>query len=202
MSEKTLTAPVQAALKLRFCGDPILRRKSAPVAEIGPEVRALAEKMFSSMFEEDGIGLAAPQVGFNIRLITLATNQPTAELPPEATPGERLLWHQMPVALINPEIVSRSADAATAEEGCLSVPGIYGKVERPRRIFLRTRLLNGESLQIECGGLLARCLQHEVDHLDGILFVDRLAAADKAEVADELRRLEKTTKRALKRGHR
>jgi peptide deformylase len=186
-------------LAVRRYGDPVLRRMSVPVTEVTPEIRDLAEHMFVSMHDEDGVGLAAPQVGHNIRLITLATNQPGTEMPVNASPGERLLWDRMPLAVINPEVISVSEETQSVEEGCLSVPGIYGSVRRPVRIVVRARMLSGEMLQIECGGLLARCLLHEIDHLDGVLFIDRMEAAAKRDIEDELGRLEKATKRALKR---
>ena len=179
--------------------EPVLRRTSQAVEEVTPELRRFAASMVDAMAEEDGVGLAAPQVGRNIRLITLATNQPDAEIPPAASPGERMLWARMPLALVNPRIVSVSEQTAEVEEGCLSLPGIYGPVTRPASIVLHARLLNGETIHVECGGLLARCLQHEVDHLDGVLFIDHLTADAFAAVAPSLRVLKKETERKLKR---
>ena len=190
-------------LRVRTCGDPLLRQRSGAVDEITPEIRALAARMVVTMFENEtrGIGLAAPQVGHSIRLITLATQHPSDPLPVDASPGECLLCARMPLALVNPEIVSASSVAETASEGCLSVPELYGEVTRPRSVVLRATTLDGEHIQVECGGLLARCLQHEIDHLDGILFIDRLSREEADALASNLRALEKRTKREIKREH-
>lgn len=184
-------------LPVRFCGDPVLRRQAAPVLAVTPEIRTLAEQMERTMFENDipGIGLAAPQVGVPIRLIVLGLDpdsggddgedeEGAAPPPPRRplSPGELLLLPRMPMALINPEIVWKSPETSVVVEGCLSIPEINGPVERPARILLRASTLDGESFTLECGGLLGRCLQHEIDHLDGVLFVDRLKPEDRAKV--------------------
>lgn len=181
-------------------GNPVLRRKSQTIAEITDEIRQLAANMTVTMFEHEtrGVGLAAPQVGVHVRLITMATHEAGDELPPNASPGERLLGARMPVALINPEIVAVSESTAVAVEGCLSVPGIEGEVRRPAAVLLNAQTLDGETIKIECGGLLARCLQHEIDHLDGVLFVDRLDEETKKELESRLRDLEKRETRRLK----
>jgi peptide deformylase len=105
----------------------------------------------------------------------------------------------MPLALVNPEVVSHSKEECTAEEGCLSVPAIYGEVTRPVNIVLRARLLSGEPVQVECGGMLSRCIQHEIDHLDGVLFIDKLPRAERKRVAAEVSELEKSTQANLSR---
>ena len=189
-------------LKVCKYGDPVLRRKSEPITEITDDIRSLAEKMVHSMFRNDGIGLAAPQVGVNIRLFTLATSVPGAALRPDASPGEIQLAARMPLALINPEIVSRSEHEETAEEGCLSLPGIYGNVTRPASVVLKTSLLTGETITVECGHLLGRCIQHEIDHLDGVLFVDHLSEPEYLDLSGNLRRLKKHTRRELKKQQR
>lgn len=188
-------------LLVRRYGDPVLRKKAVEVGQITAEVREFADRMIAAMFADDGIGLAAPQVGRSIRLIALATNSSTAALPDDASAGERLLWGRMPLALVNPRVASCSEHRATVEEGCLSLPGIYGSVQRPVSIVLQTTLLSGETLTVECGGLLGRCLQHEIDHLDGILFTDRLAPDDAQAVEPQMAALKKETKRNLKRRH-
>jgi peptide deformylase len=187
-------------LPIRHYGDPVLRHPAEPIREITPEVRDFAQQMIAAMYGDDGIGLAAPQVGRSSRLITLATRREDTPPPADASPGECMLWQRMPVALVNPVIVSLSDEQATAEEGCLSVPGIYGNVTRPARVVLRAMLLSGETIQLDCGGLLARCLQHEIDHLDGTLFVDRMSDEDRRRVRSELRQLEKATRRRLRKG--
>jgi peptide deformylase len=111
------------------------------------------------------------------------------------TPGELQLLPQMPLALVNPEIVEFSGEIEPYDEGCLSVPGLYAEVMRPRLIKVRAQDLTGESFEFECGGLLARCIQHEVDHLEGFLFVDRLSDEVKATVSGELTAMERRGKK-------
>lgn len=184
-------------LRLLVCGHPTLRRRAEPIAAVTPEIRDLAERMTRTMLENEvvGVGLAAPQVGRSLRLIVLGTHDPERPLPPGASPGEALLGPRMPLALVNPEVVWFSPETEAASEGCLSVPDVAGPVERPKRIILRAGTLDGEILQVECGGLLARCLQHEIDHLDGILFIDRLRDEDRARVAPQIALLERRSAR-------
>jgi len=184
-------------LRLLVCGHATLRRRSEPVAEVTPEVRELAGRMIATMLENEvvGVGLAAPQVGRSLRLIVLATHDPEKPLSATASPGELLLGPRMPLALVNPEIVWFSAETETRDEGCLSIPEVSGPVERPARVVVRASTLDGEALQVECGGLLARCLQHEIDHLDGILFIDRLRDEDRAAVAAQVEALERQAAR-------
>ncbi len=127
-----------------------------PVAEVTDEVRALAADMFETMYLAKGIGLAAPQVGRSERIAVIDVDD-------------------KPFVIINPEIVEADAKTAKAEEGCLSIPEIYGDVERPARVRVRARDLDGNEFEIEATELLARCLQHEIDHLHGKLFVDYLS---------------------------
>ena len=117
--------------------------------------------MFETMYQAPGIGLAAPQVGVSERLIVL-----------DVADGDE----RRPMILVNPEIVWRSSDRATAEEGCLSLPGQFADVTRPLAVKVRYLTGDGEERELDADGLLARCVQHEIDHLDGILFVDHLTA--------------------------
>ncbi|MDD4097552.1 MAG: peptide deformylase [Lentisphaeria bacterium] len=176
-------------------GHPALRRKSSPVREVTPEVRQLAARMTVTMQENDvvGVGLAAPQVGVNQRLIVVDT-RPDEEAPPPPgplSPGEALLNPRMPLVLVNPEIVWSSPETACCGEGCLSLPGVHGEVTRPARVRLRAATLDGEDIEVECGGLLARCLQHEIDHLDGVLFIDRSPEEQQKAAQPLLKRMEK-----------
>ena len=189
---------MNAGLRVCYYGDPVLRKKSEPVTEVTDDIRNFATRMIESMYRNNGIGLAAPQVGRNIRLVTLATSAPGEPLPPTASPGEIMLAARMPLALVNPEIVSVAESVDTAEEGCLSLPGIAGNVERPVSVVLKTQLLSGETISVECGNLLGRCIQHELDHLNGILFVDRMSEEDYKVVSKNLRQLKKRTRRDLK----
>ena len=145
-------------LDIRIFGDPVLREKCAPVAEIDDEVRQLAADMQETMYDADGIGLAAPQVGVPIRLFVYDVRDD------EVPPG----------VLVNPEIVEEEG-AAKEEEGCLSIPGLSEMVERSESIVARGIGLDGEPVEIRADGILSRCIQHETDHLDGILFLDRVS---------------------------
>jgi len=154
--------------------DPILKARAKPVSETDlARVRALVPRMLQTMYRAPGIGLAAPQVGVGLRFAVV-------DLQPDDT--------RSPMILINPEVVNRSEELATREEGCLSLPGQYADVTRPARVVVRYADLEGAKRQIEAEGLLAACLQHEIDHLDGILFVDHLSALKRNMI---LRRLAK-----------
>jgi len=140
---------------------PILRARARAVADGDADrVRKLAPRMLATMYEAPGIGLAAPQVGEGLRLIVLDVEK-------EDSPK--------PMVLVNPEIVAVSDEHAIREEGCLSLPGQYADVERPARVKVRWRELDGTRREMEADGLLATCLQHEIDHLDGVMFTDHLS---------------------------
>jgi peptide deformylase len=123
-------------------------------------VRALIPRMFATMYRAPGIGLAAPQVGEKLRLAVV-----------DLMPDDQ----RAPIVLINPEVVAASAELATREEGCLSLPNQYADVTRPARVKIRFQDESGARREIEAEGLLATCLQHEIDHLDGVLFTDHLS---------------------------
>jgi peptide deformylase len=186
-------------LKIEIYGSEVLRAVSAPVEKITPELRVYAERMIEAMIDNNGCGLAAPQVGRNIRLITLMTEDDEAEVTEETSAGERLLGPLMPLALVNPEIVSVSEEQCGFVEGCLSIPEVNGEVIRPVSIVLKAQLIDGRSIEVECGGLLGRALQHEVDHLNGKLFVDRVDEADLKQAASQLRHLEKQVQKRQQR---
>lgn len=142
--------------------DPRLKEKSAPVREITDEIRRLAADMLETMYDEPGIGLAAPQVGAPIRLVVVDT-----EWTEEGA-------EKNPLVLVNPEIVERDGNI-TWNEGCLSVPDYQADVERAYRVKLRATDLDGNPVEIDAEELQAVCFQHELDHLDGILFIDRIS---------------------------
>ncbi|MEK0082507.1 peptide deformylase [Benzoatithermus flavus] len=150
-----------ALLPILQAPHPILKTRAEPVAAIDDDLRRLVADMLETMYKAPGIGLAAPQVGVLKRLVVV-----------DVAEGEE----RRPMALVNPEILWRSDTLATAEEGCLSLPGQFADVTRPEAIRLRYATEHGEEREIEADGLLARCIQHEIDHLDGILFVDHLSA--------------------------
>ncbi len=140
----------------------ILKTRARPIIPRDDDlVRELIPRMFATMYKAPGIGLAAPQIGQALRLVVL-------DVASEET--------QNPQTLINPEVVASSEEVATREEGCLSLPGQYADVTRPARVKVRYLDETGRKSEIEADGLLAACLQHEIDHLDGILFVDHLSA--------------------------
>lgn len=143
-------------LDIRVLGDPILREETKPVAEITEDLRVLAKNMFATMYLAKGIGLAAPQVGRSERLAVVDVED-------------------NPLVIINPEVVFNSNDKEKGEEGCLSIPDVYGDVERPAKVRVRATGLDGQEFEIEAEGLFARCLQHEIDHLHGKLFLDYLS---------------------------
>ena len=145
-----------SVLDIRVLGDPILREETSPVEQITDALRMLAKDMFDTMYLAKGIGLAAPQVGRSERLAVIDVNDKA-------------------FVIINPEIIELDSKTAKAEEGCLSIPDVYGDVERPVRVRVRALDLEGKPFEVEADELLARCLQHEIDHLHGKLFIDYLS---------------------------
>ena len=144
-----------SVLDIRVLGDPILREETKPVEHIDDELRALARNMFDTMYLAKGIGLAAPQIGRTERIAVVDVDE-------------------RPMVIINPEVI-HSEGKAKGEEGCLSIPDVYGDVERPEIVRVRAIGLDGQPFEVDADGLLARCLQHEIDHLHGKLFVDYLS---------------------------
>ncbi len=148
-------------LDIRVLGDPILRQATTPVATISDELQRLIDDMFDTMYHARGIGLAAPQVGRTERLTVI-------DLGAE------------PLVFINPDVVTSSSGKAKGEEGCLSIPDIYADVERPKTVTVRALDRHGKAFERDAADLLARCLQHEIDHLDGKLFLDYLSVLKRA----------------------
>ena len=149
--------------------DPVLRQISKPVDRFDDELRTLVADMFETMYAAPGIGLAAVQVGVPIRLLVIDLQEPEDPDDPESKPARD------PRVFINPEILWHSDTEVPYTEGCLSVPEQYAEVMRPDRIRARWRDEHGETYEQEIGGLLAICLQHEMDHLNGVLFIDHLS---------------------------
>ncbi|WP_029004756.1 peptide deformylase [Azorhizobium doebereinerae] len=141
--------------------EPQLRQISEPVTKIDKEVERLAADMLETMYDAPGIGLAAIQVGVKKRLITIDVAREDAP--------------KSPLVLINPEIVSASEELSVYNEGCLSIPEYYEEVERPAQVKIRYQDLKGAAQEMEADGLLATCVQHEIDHLNGVLFIDHLS---------------------------
>ncbi|MBD3321513.1 MAG: peptide deformylase [Chitinivibrionales bacterium] len=164
-------------------GNPVLRKKAREISVFDDELRGFVEEMTETMKVKDGVGLAAPQVDTSVRIAVVDT-----------TGGE-----QEPSVLINPRITSFSEEREDFEEGCLSIPDIRLKVNRPSRVSVTAFDIDGKQYTIEnADGLLARAVQHEIDHLDGILFVDRVSPVTRQLVAGKLKKMAKSQKAGTK----
>ena len=183
-------------LPIRKYGDPVLRVKGRRIEEVDDNIRALAENMLETMEAANGVGLAAQQVGHALQLTVLDVSQvedrpSTMKLNGKAVPD---LKAEMPLVLLNP-VARLGAETELGNEGCLSFPEITADIERAITVEVEAETLEGDGLRIEATGLLARALQHEVDHLNGILFIDRMSSAAKASHSSRLKRLQKETER-------
>ena len=166
-----------APLQLRYYGDPVLRKKAEPVAEITAAELQLAEEMLITMYATgNGIGLAAPQVGVLKRFLIVDVGEADDE-------------EYEPVMLFNPEILEEEGEIV-AEEGCLSIPNVTADVKRPEKVVVEGINVARERVRIEADGLLARALQHELDHLNGVLFIDRLSGLKRQLLAGKLRQIQ------------
>ncbi|GAA5236817.1 peptide deformylase [Verticiella sediminum] len=159
---------------LRF-PDPRLFKKAKPVAAVDDRIRELVADMARTMYEAPGVGLAATQVDVHERVVVIDVSEQANEL----------------LVLINPEILWRSDELKTHEEGCLSVPGVYDTVERADRVRVRALGLDGQPYEFDADGLLAVCVQHEIDHLDGKVFVDYLSPLKQSRIKTRLRKQER-----------
>jgi peptide deformylase len=157
VEKKKLAKP---PLQLHYLGDRVLRQPAKRINKVDDEVRQLAKEMLQTMYSEDGIGLAAPQVGVHKQLIVI-----DCELDNPTTP---------PLVLINPTVKQQSRDMCVIQEGCLSIPGVFLDVTRPEVIEVSYKDENGRPQKLTAKGLLARVIQHEMDHLNGVMFVDRV----------------------------
>jgi peptide deformylase len=179
-------------------GDPILRAKGKPIENIDDRIRELAANMVGTMHAANGVGLAAQQVGEALQLtvldISAVEDRPSTlklngqDVDPKAA---------MPLILINPEI-ELLGETEVGVEGCLSFPEITGDIERAKSVMVRAQNLEGGTIEIEASGFLARAIQHEGDHLNGILFIDRMNSAAKAALSSRLKRLQKETRRGIR----
>jgi len=163
------------SFSLRYYGDPVLRRKAEPAPGATEEIRTLVEGMYEVMYAARGLGLAAPQVGVPQRVFIVDVEGEEE--------GQRIRR-----AFINPVLVEKSG-SMVGEEGCLSIPGLYADVKRHARVIFEAQDENGTPFRIEATGLLARVLQHELDHLDGVLFVDRLSLIRRRLIAPKLEQI-------------
>ena len=169
--------PARSAMDILIYPDPRLRQPCTPVESFDAELAATARAMFEVMYRTEGVGLAAPQVGISQRLLVY-NPEGTAEKP------------EQEVVLANPKIVRKSRDKELGEEGCLSFPNIFGKVERPLTVSIEAQGLEGEPVKLDLEGWSARIFLHEFDHLEGILFTDRMTPVDKDRVKSQLKELE------------
>lgn len=185
-------------LQILEYGDPILRAKGKPIENIDDRIRELAANMIETMHAANGVGLAAQQVGEPLQLtvldVSLVEDRPSTlkldgkEVDPKTA---------MPLVLVNPEI-ELAGENELGIEGCLSFPEITGNIERAKSVIVHAQTLEGGTIDIEATGFLARAIQHEGDHLNGILFIDRMNSAAKAALSSRLKRLHKETKRGIK----
>ena len=160
-------------LPIQMLGADVLRRKAVDHPAPGPELDRLVADMFETMYDARGIGLAAPQIGLSQRLIVVDVHEEGSE----------------PMALLNPVVAAFGPDTERYEEGCLSIPGVSAHVERPVTCVVEALDAQGAPVRIEAQGMLARCLQHEIDHLDGVLFIDRLSPIKRNMLLKKYRKL-------------
>lgn len=170
-----------AKLEILTYPDPRLAQKSEPVTEFGPELKKLCEDMLETMYDAPGIGLAAPQVNVHKNLVVIDIDYESSEDEPP------VLSNKLPRIFVNPKIVKKEGDVVS-KEGCLSVPGEYEEVERAERVTVEYQDTDGKPHSIEADGLLAICIQHELDHLDGRLFIDRLSFVKSRSVKRRIKR--------------
>ena len=157
--------------------DSKLRLRSEPVKDITDEIRRLADDMLETMYDAPGVGLAAIQIGVPVRMVTMDVSKSDDE--------------RQPLVLINPEIVWTSEEKRVYEEGCLSIPEYYEEVERPDRVRFRYMNLQGETVEQDADGLMATCVQHEIDHLNGVLFIDHLSKLKRDRVMTKFKKAAK-----------
>ena len=170
-------------------GHPVLREKGKRIDHVTPEIRQLAANMIETMYAAEGVGLAAQQVGQPVLLTVV-------DVTPSEQPWTMTPQLPMPLVLVNPGITNPQGEQ-TGSEGCLSIPEINGQIRRADRVTVRARTLDGEEIEFDCTGLLARAAQHELDHLHGVLFIDRMDAATRASFAGKLKKMQKETEATL-----
>ncbi len=189
-------------LRITQYGESILHQDGKVVSSFGAELTELANQMLKAMDQAEGIGLAAQQIGQAIRFCVIDVPE-HPEYPMTCILDGKPLSPSllMPMALANPEVLPLLSNEYYYEEGCLSFPEIRGEVARPERISVKYQDLDGNAHQLECDGLLARCIQHEVDHLNGVLFIDRMEKKTFAEIKKEVKELKQRTIASLKEGN-
>lgn len=162
--------------------DPVLRKKAQEIARVDDTLRAQMDKMLNTMYDAPGIGLAANQVGLLNRVLVMDLSRRTEEEP------------AAPIFMANPQVIWESEDISVMEEGCLSIPQQYAEVERPARVRVKYLNYDGKEAELEAEGLLSHCVQHEIDHLNGVLFVDYLSSLKRNMI---LRKVDKMKKQEI-----
>lgn len=185
-------------LKIVQFNEPILRKKGAKITAFNTALAQLTNHMIETMHAAEGIGLAAQQVGQAVQLCVIDLRPSEAKFAWEYDGTRPPLELFMPLVLVNPQVAVVPAPTTVYEEGCLSFPGIHGDVVRPDEITVKFQDTAGHAHALRCNGLLARCVQHEVDHLDGILYIDRMEKDVRAAIEPELKALKKQTREAAK----
>jgi len=183
-------------MNLSICtyGNPVLRKKAVEVERVDNAVRSFVEEMLETMHREKGLGLAAEQVGHTERICVI-------DIPSDSDVDAEGVREnpdvEMPLVLINPKITTHSEEIQVGQEGCLSFPDIYAQVERWYEVEAEYLDLSGEKKSLQAKGLLSRAIQHELDHLDAVLLVDRMSPVKRVAISGKLKRLAKQTKKAL-----
>ncbi|MFT3782683.1 MAG: peptide deformylase [Nibricoccus sp.] len=186
------------ALPIVHYNSPVLRKKGAKISTFDPALRRLAQEMIETMHEAQGIGLAAQQVGQAIQLCVVDLREAKSDFTWEIDGARPPLDLFMPMVIVNPELTLLPSPKTSYEEGCLSFPDIRGDIDRPDTISVK--FLDGEGTphQLTCNGLFSRCIQHEVDHLNGVLFIDRMAKKVRAPLEKAIKQLAQETRDATK----
>ncbi|WP_259781492.1 peptide deformylase [Aestuariispira ectoiniformans] len=166
-----------AVLPILVAPNPVLKKKAEPVEKVDAEIVQLMNDMLDTMYDAPGIGLAAPQVGVSKRILVMDVSRDDEEA--------------KPLRMANPEVIWESEELMTYEEGCLSFPEQYAEVDRPAQVKVRFLDENNETREIEADGLLATCVQHEIDHLDGVVFVDHISTVKRGMIMRKLKKLQK-----------
>jgi len=185
-----------AEFTIRPYGDPVLRAVGEPVREFGAPLRTLGDAMLRAMKAAKGIGLAAPQVGLSLQLFVMDVHD--EDFAPVLDGQERRPEDIMPMLLANATVTVPPGEPDTYTEGCLSFPGVTGDVERVERAIVRYRDADGAPHVLECAGLLARCVQHEHDHCQGVLFIDRMTRPHQLLTAAKVKKLKRVTTAEMK----
>ena len=182
-SRRNLMSPAHMAIRpILTIPDPILRQTAEPIERVDADLRRLMEEMLATMYDAPGIGLAAPQIGEMKRIVVMDLSKE----------GEK----PDPIVMINPEIKKYSDETVTTEEGCLSIPELYYDVERPAEVTVRYTDLDGKEVELDAKDRLAVCVQHELDHLDGVLYIDYLSRLKRDRVLKKFQKAEKLSKKA------